>query len=143
MTAWWRVTTMGRARLSSEIEAPRREPPTNRRGARSKRGARVAARGAARVHAARGLWWWSRERRTDLLRELLGGGDAVREERGLRDHRAVGPHHRDRTEELAQVVGQVGAARVARVHRDEDADVLEEHSSSSSSSSSSAAIARQ
>ena len=44
----------------------------------------------------------------------------------LRDELPIGLHHGDATEELLQVVGQLGTAGVARVHRHEDADLLVE-----------------
>ena len=59
-----------------------------------------------------------RVRLHDLARERPRVGEAVRHERDLADHRVVGHHHRARPEERLQVVGELGAAGVPRVHRD-------------------------
>lgn len=67
----------------------------------------------------------------ELLRaEPVGGDDlhgqrpavveAVRVQSVFRDERVIGHHHRHRAEERLQVVRQLGAAGVARIHRDED-----------------------
>ena len=56
----------------------------------------------------------------DLLRKGAGDREAEGHERDLADEAVVGDHHRDRAEEHLEVVGQLGAAGVARVHRDED-----------------------
>eukprot|EP00964_Phaeocystis_antarctica_P055483 scaffold32640_cov63-Phaeocystis_antarctica.AAC.1 len=56
----------------------------------------------------------------DLARERPRVAEAVAHQRDLADHRVVGHHHRARAEERLEVVGQLGAAGVARVHRDED-----------------------
>ena len=55
----------------------------------------------------------------DLARARARFEIAAREEHHLADHRVVGDHHRDRAEEHLEVVGQLNAAGVARVHRDE------------------------
>eukprot|EP00964_Phaeocystis_antarctica_P042671 scaffold24462_cov48-Phaeocystis_antarctica.AAC.3 len=57
----------------------------------------------------------------ELLREWLALVEAEGEETDLGDHRVVGHHHGHRTEERLEVVGQLGAACVAGVHRDEGA----------------------
>ena len=59
--------------------------------------------------------------RDRLLRERLRLAEALGREHHLGDHREVGRHHRDRPHERLEVVGQLGAARVAGVHRDEEA----------------------
>ena len=45
---------------------------------------------------------------------------AERVENNLRDHRVIGHHHRDVSEQRLEVIRQLGAAGVPRVHRDED-----------------------
>ena len=57
----------------------------------------------------------------DLGCEALGGAEALAEEHDLGDGLSVGGDHGDGAEELLEVVGEVAAARVAGVHRDEDA----------------------
>ena len=59
----------------------------------------------------------------DLAGEHLGLSEALRVEHHLSDELAVGARHREAAEQLLEVVGQVGAARVAGVHRDEDRHV--------------------
>mmetsp|Transcript_2367 Transcript_2367/g.7837 ORF Transcript_2367/g.7837 Transcript_2367/m.7837 type:complete len:1218 (-) Transcript_2367:3636-7289(-) len=56
-----------------------------------------------------------------LLRERARVQETLREEHDLGDERVVRHHHRHGPEERLQVVGQLGPACVARVHRDEDA----------------------
>lgn len=63
------------------------------------------------------------EQRHDLAGEALGRLEALRVEHHLRDQFAIGLDHRDWAEELLEIVGQVRAAGVARVHRHEDAGV--------------------
>ena len=59
--------------------------------------------------------------RRHLLREHLGGLEALGEEHDLDDERDVRLHHRHGPQQRLEVLGQLGAARVAGVHRDEDA----------------------
>ena len=61
-----------------------------------------------------------------LLGEQLAPCEALGHEHVLADHARVGRHHGHRPEERLEVVGQLGAAGVARVHRDEDADGVDE-----------------
>lgn len=63
------------------------------------------------------------EERYNLLGEGLGCSETLRVEHDLRDELAVRLGHGQTTEELLQVVRQVGAAGVARVHGDEDGHV--------------------
>jgi len=56
-----------------------------------------------------------------LLGQVLGGVEALREEHDLADLLEVRHNHGHRPEERLQVVRQLGAARVAGVHGDEDA----------------------
>ena len=62
-------------------------------------------------------------------RHLLGEqprlGEALGHEHVLADHAEIGRHHDHRSEERLEVVGQLGAAGVARVHRDVDADAVD------------------
>ncbi len=59
----------------------------------------------------------------DLFGELLGAAEALAEEGHLGDHCHVGRRHGQRSEELLEVVRQVGAAGVSGIHRDEDGHV--------------------
>ena len=59
-----------------------------------------------------------------LLGEQLGGGEALGEEHDLADLLQVGHDDDDGPEEGLDGVGQLGAARVARVHRDKHAHLL-------------------
>ena len=59
----------------------------------------------------------------DLAGELLGGAEALRVEHHLRDELSIGLGHRQTAEEFLQVIRQIRAARVARVHGDEDGHV--------------------
>eukprot|EP00962_Isochrysis_galbana_P019781 scaffold5766_cov110-Isochrysis_galbana.AAC.8 len=54
----------------------------------------------------------------DLARQRPRLEVARREQHHLANHRVVGHHHRDGAEEHLEVVGQLGPAGVARVHRD-------------------------
>eukprot|EP00962_Isochrysis_galbana_P015846 scaffold4536_cov113-Isochrysis_galbana.AAC.12 len=56
-----------------------------------------------------------------LVGEPLGLAKALGEEHDLGDQAVVGHHHCDGAEERLEVVGQLGAAGVAGIHRDEDA----------------------
>eukprot|EP00965_Chrysotila_dentata_P256125 6212443-Pleurochrysis_carterae.AAC.1 len=58
-----------------------------------------------------------------LVGQALGLAKALRKEHNLGDEAVVGHHHGHGAEERLEVVGQLGAAGVARVHRDEDAVV--------------------
>ena len=55
----------------------------------------------------------------ELLCERLRLVEAEGEEANLRNQRVIGHHHRHRPVERLEVVGQLTAARVARVHRNE------------------------
>ncbi|KAF4513698.1 hypothetical protein G6O67_000939 [Ophiocordyceps sinensis] len=59
-----------------------------------------------------------------LLRELFGLVETLRVEHDFGNELLVRLRHGHAAKELLQVVGQVGAARVARVHGDEDAGVF-------------------
>ena len=63
------------------------------------------------------------EERDDLLRQLLGRPEALREEHDLADQRLVWLGHGQTAEQLLQVVRKVGTAGVAGVHGDEDGHV--------------------
>jgi hypothetical protein len=52
----------------------------------------------------------------DLAGERLGGAEALGEEHDLSDELAVGASHGHASEELLEVVGEVGSTGVARVH---------------------------
>ena len=56
------------------------------------------------------------------MREHLGLQEALRLQLDLDDVLEVGHDHRARPEERLQVLGELGAAGVPRVHRDEGAD---------------------
>ena len=60
----------------------------------------------------------------NLAAERLGGLETLSEEHNLRDVLAVGGGHGDGAEELLEVVGEVGTARVAGVHGDEHAHIV-------------------
>lgn len=47
--------------------------------------------------------------------------NTLREKHDLSDELAVGLNHRERAEELLQIIGQIRTARVAGIHRDKDA----------------------
>lgn len=63
------------------------------------------------------------EEGNDLLGEDLGTSETLRVEHDLSDELTVGLCHGQAAEELLQVVRQVGATGVARVHGDEDGHV--------------------
>ena len=63
------------------------------------------------------------ERRDHLLRALAVLHVAVGEEHDLADEGVVGDHHGHGPEQRLEVVRELGAARVARVHRDEDGEL--------------------
>eukprot|EP00964_Phaeocystis_antarctica_P090034 scaffold57524_cov55-Phaeocystis_antarctica.AAC.2 len=60
-----------------------------------------------------------------LLGEQPRLGEALGHEHVLADHAEIGRHHDHRPEERLEVVGQLGAAGVARVHSDVDADAVD------------------
>ena len=68
-----------------------------------------------------------REGRDHLLGQVLGVREAVGVEHDLADEGVVRHHHRHGPEEGGQIVRQLGAARVARVHRDEDVERRPHH----------------
>lgn len=49
--------------------------------------------------------------------------NTLREKHDLSDELAVGLNHRERAEELLQIIGQIRTARVAGIHRDKDGHV--------------------
>mmetsp|Transcript_66797 Transcript_66797/g.204493 ORF Transcript_66797/g.204493 Transcript_66797/m.204493 type:complete len:265 (-) Transcript_66797:110-904(-) len=57
--------------------------------------------------------------RDNLLRQRTGNAVTVRVELDLGDHRIIGNHHRHGPVQRLEIVGQLGAARVTRVHGDE------------------------
>ena len=59
--------------------------------------------------------------RRHLLGEALGRDEPLSEEHDLDDEIDVGRHHRHRAQQRFEVLGQLGTAGVARVHRDKDA----------------------
>lgn len=59
----------------------------------------------------------------NLLGEDLGCAEALRVQHDLGDELAVGLGHGQAAEQLLQIVRQVGAASVARIHGDEDGHV--------------------
>ena len=88
-------------------------------------GTRRAKHGDDRAHAVVVV----RLRRELLGAELVGGDELARHVAGLEvterveddlaDHGVVRDHHRDGSEERLEVIGELGATRVARVHGDE------------------------
>lgn len=59
----------------------------------------------------------------NLLGEDLGCAETLRVQHDLGDELAVGLGHGQATEQLLQIVWQVGAASIARIHGDEDCHV--------------------
>ena len=59
--------------------------------------------------------------RVDFLGENARVAEALAEQRDLGDVVRVGHDHRNGSEHGLEIVGQLGAARVARIHCDEDA----------------------
>ncbi len=64
------------------------------------------------------------EKRNDFLSENFRFFESADEEHDLGDVLAVGRGHRQRPEELLEIVGQLRATRIAGVHGDEDADIF-------------------
>lgn len=68
--------------------------------------------------------WYLLEERNSLCCQLLCHLESLRVQHDLRNDLTVRLCHGQGSEELLEVVRQVGAARIARVHGDEDASVL-------------------
>lgn len=63
------------------------------------------------------------EERHNLLRKDLSCAEALRVQHDLGDELAVRLGHGQATEQLLQIVRQVGPASIARIHSDEDGHV--------------------
>lgn len=64
------------------------------------------------------------EERYNLAGKFLCSPKPLAEQHDFSDELSIRSGHRERTEEFLQVVGKVGAARVSRVHCDEDCHIL-------------------